>query len=161
MIAIIKNRTSFLGLILISLFFIQFFLKLNWDWLFELQHGEMYKRWTGLILAVFILFQWLLSLTRVVKRWRVYNMKMQNLHQWVGALSPLFFYIHSINLGYGYLLLLSYIFLANTLLGYINLDVIKNNSDLVFKGWMILHVALSILITFLMFFHIIIVFYYK
>jgi hypothetical protein len=86
---------------------------------------------------------------------------MQNLHKWLGALSPLFFYIHSMDLGYGYLLLLSYVFLTNALLGYINLDVVKNNSELLFKGWMIVHVALSLIVTFLLFFHISMVFYYK
>jgi hypothetical protein len=86
---------------------------------------------------------------------------MQSIHKWIGALSPLFFYVHCMSLGYGYLALLSYIFIANTLLGYFNLDVIKNNSDVLFKGWMITHVALSLVITILMFFHIVMVFYYK
>ena len=40
-------------------------------------------------------------------------------------------------------------------------DVIKNNSDALFKGWMIAHVALSIVVTILMVFHITMVFYYK
>lgn len=88
-------------------------------------------------------------------------MYMAGLHKWAGALSPIFFYMHSMGMGYGYLALLSYIFLANALLGYINLDVIKNNSELLFKGWMILHVAFSLIITILMFFHITMVFYYK
>lgn len=158
---VVQNKTTFIGLFFISAFFIQFFLKLEWEWLVNLQRGELYKRWSGLGLAFFILFQWLLSLTRVVKKWRVYNLKMQNSHKWLGALSPLFFFIHSASFGYGYLLLMSYFFFANALLGYINLDVVKNNSEILFKGWMIAHVALSLLITFLMFFHIGIVFYYK
>ncbi len=82
-------------------------------------------------------------------------------HKWVGAFSPLVFYMHSIGMGYGYLALLAYIFLANTLLGYINLDVIKNDNELLFKGWMILHVAFSIVITLMMVFHLGVVFYYK
>ncbi len=86
---------------------------------------------------------------------------MQNIHKWLGAISPLFFYVHSVNLGYGYLLLLSCVFFSNALLGYINLDVIKNNGDALFKGWMISHVALSLIITILLFFHITMVFYYK
>lgn len=161
MIVISGNRTSLIGLILLALFFVQFFLNLEWNWLFQLQQEEMYKRWSGLFLALFIVFQWLLTLTRVVKKWRVHNLKMQNLHKWLGALSPLFFYVHSMDLGYGYLLLLSYVFLTNALLGYINLDVVKNNSELLFKGWMIVHVALSLIVTFLLFFHISMVFYYK
>lgn len=156
-----NNKSTLVGLILLIAFFLQFFLKLEWDWLFQLQHEEMYKRWSGLGLAVFIAFQWLLTLTRTIKRLRKNAMTMQTIHKWLGALSPIFFYIHSMSLGYGYLLLLSYIFFSNTLLGYLNLDVIKNSSDTFFKGWMIVHVALSILVTILMVFHITMVFYYK
>jgi cytochrome b561 len=156
-----NNRSSLLGVVLFLAFLLQLVLKLEWQWLFELQQGEMYKRWTGLVLAIFIAFQWVLSMTRTVKKWRPYAMTMQNIHKWVGALSPLFFYVHCMALGYGYLLLLSYIFIANTLLGYFNLDVLKNNSDLLFKGWMICHVALSLIVTILMVFHIVMVFYYK
>ncbi len=153
--------TSVIGLILLALFLTQFFLKLEWSWLWSLQQEELYKRWTGLFLALFIAFQWVLSLSRVLKRLRPYSLKMTTLHKWVGALSPLFFYVHSIGMGYGYLALLAYVFLANTLLGYVNLDVIKNDSELLFKGWMMTHVALSMIVTILLFFHIGTVFYYK
>lgn len=155
------NKSTILGLVLLFAFFIQFFLKLEWSWLLQLQQEEMFKRWTGLFLALFIVFQWMLSLTRSVKKLRKYNLNMQAAHKWLGAVSPLFFYIHSINLGYGYLLLLAYIFFSNALLGYINLDVIKNKGEVLFKGWMITHVALSLIISILMLFHITMVFYYK
>ena len=155
------NKSTIIGLVLLFLFFLQFFLKLDWSWLFQLQQEEIYKRWSGLFLALFIVFQWLLSLIRSVKKLRKYNLKMQSIHKWLGALSPLFFYIHSMYLGYGYLLLLTYIFFSNAFLGYINLDVIKNKGELLFKGWMITHVALSLIITILLLFHITMVFYYK
>lgn len=156
------NTTStFLGLLLLLVFFLQLFLKLEWPWLLELQQQESYKRWSGLGLALFITFQWVLTLTRVSKKLRPYALNMTAIHKWLGAICPILFYIHSMTLGYGYLLLLSYIFFSNTLLGYLNLDIIKNNSDVLFKGWMIIHVALSLLITIMMFFHITMVFYYK
>lgn len=158
---IMNSKSTLVGLVLLSAFFLQLLLNLQWTWLFELQQEEMYKRWSGLGLAIFILFQWLLTFTRVVKKWRKNAMKMQSIHKWLGALSPVLFYIHSMYLGYGYLLLLSYIFFSNTLLGYLNLDVLKNNSDLLFKGWMMTHVALSIIVTIMMVFHITMVFYYK
>ncbi|GGD03847.1 hypothetical protein [Hyunsoonleella pacifica] len=156
-----KNKSTIVGLVLLLAFFIQYILKLEWSWLFLLQQDEMYKRWSGLFLAIFILFQWVLSLTRTVKKWKKHAMKMQSIHKWVGALSPIFFYIHSMSLGYGYLLLLSYIFFSNTILGYFNLDVLKNNSDALFKGWMITHVTLSLVVSIMMLFHITMVFYYK
>ncbi|MCB4798098.1 hypothetical protein [Neotamlana laminarinivorans] len=155
------SKTSVLGIIFFLTFVIQFLFKLNWEWLFQLQQQEMYKRWTGLLLAVFVLFQWLLSLVRTVKTLKKFAVNMQEIHKWLGAISPLLFYIHSIGLGYGYLLLLSYIFLANTVLGYFNLDVVKKSGEIYFKGWMIAHVALSLIIAILMVFHITMVFYYK
>ena len=150
-----------IGLLLLILFFVQFFIKLEWIWLQDLQQQEMYKRWSGLGLASFIVFQWLLTLTRVVKKWWKLSLKMTSIHKWVGAFSPVLFYIHSMGMGYGYLALLSYIFFVNMAIGQLNLDVIKNDNELLFKGWMISHVAFSIIITVLMFFHIGVVFYYK
>ncbi|GGZ93007.1 hypothetical protein [Algibacter mikhailovii] len=156
-----NNKSTIVGLVLLFAFLLQFFFNIEWTWLFNLQQGEIYKRWSGLLLAVLIVMQWVLTLTRVVKKWRAYAMTMQNIHKWLGALSPLVFYIHSMSMGYGYLLLLSYIFFSNALLGYLNLDVIKSSSEALFKGWMITHVALSIVITIMMVFHITMVFYYK
>lgn len=155
------NKSTYLGLTLLLLFFIQFFFDLDWNWLSQLQQKQMYKRWSGLGLAIFISFQWVLTYTRIIPKLRKYALNMNQVHKWLGAISPILFYIHSMNLGYGYLLFLSYIFFANTLLGYINLDVIKSNNNLLFKGWMIAHVAFSIIVTIIMFFHITMVFYYK
>ncbi|TYA78513.1 hypothetical protein [Seonamhaeicola marinus] len=156
-----NNKSTVVGLILFAAFILQLVLKLEWTWLLQLQQEEMYKRWSGLLLTLVIAFQWLLSVVRTRKRFRQHIFTMQNIHKWVGALSPVIFYIHTMHFGYGYLLLLSYIFFANTILGYFNLDVIKNNSDALFKGWMIAHVALSLIITILMVFHVVMVFYYK
>ena len=64
---IANSKPSILGLVLLCAFFIQFFLQLEWNWLFELQQMEMYKRWSGLVLALFIAFQWALTFTRVIK----------------------------------------------------------------------------------------------
>ncbi len=157
----ITNKSTILGVLLLLIYLVQYFFNLQWQWLSTLQQGEMFKRWSGLFLSLFIAFQWVLTFTRVIKKFRKHAIKMTTIHKWLGALSPLFFYIHSISLGYGYLLLLSYIFFSNALIGYINLDVIKNNSDLLFKAWMMLHVAFSLIITIMMFFHIGMVFYYK
>lgn len=158
---VLSSKTTLIGLVLLTAFFLQFFLALQWNWLYELQQDEIYKRWSGLGLGLFIAFQWVLTLTRVVKKWRTKAMTMLTIHKWLGAISPLLFYIHSMAMGYGYLLLLSYIFFSNTLLGYFNLDIIKNNSDTLFKGWMIAHVALSIIISIMLVFHVAVVFYYK
>lgn len=155
------NYSSYVGLVLLILFFLQFFLDWKWDWLAKMQNNEYYKRWSGLGLAFFISFQWVLTFSRIIKKFRPKSQKMAVFHKWVGATSPLMFYSHSMIMGYGYLALLSYVFLANAFMGYANLDVIKSNNEIVFKAWMISHVAFSVIITILMFFHIGMVFYYK
>lgn len=156
-----NNYSVSVGLILFVLYVVQFIIGFNWSWLEQFQLDESYKRWSGFALGLLILFQWLLTFVRVIKRFRIYSEKITTFHKWLGALSPLFFYFHSTTLGYGYLLLLSYIFLFNVLIGNLNLDIIKSTNEWVFKLWMIIHVLLSIVITVLMFFHIGVVFYYK
>ena len=156
-----NTKSTTIGLILLFLFFLQFALDLKWDWLYKLQQEEMFKRWSGFGLGIFILFQWLLTFSRVIQKFRKYSLKVTQLHKWIGALSPLLFYFHSMELGYGYTALLAYLFLINTVLGYFNLDVIKSANEVLFKGWMIVHVAFSIIVTLLMVFHIGVVFYYK
>ena len=156
-----NTKSTTIGLILLFLFFLQFILDLKWEWLYKLQQEEMFKRWSGFGLGIFILFQWLLTFSRVIQKFRKYSLKVTQLHKWIGALSPLLFYFHSMELGYGYTALLAYIFMINTLLGYFNLDVIKSANEVLFKGWMIVHVAFSIIVTLLMVFHIGVVFYYK
>lgn len=126
-----------------------------------LQSQENFKRWSGLAVALFIVFQWFLTFTRIITKLRKHSVKLTNIHKWIGAFSTLLFYIHATSFGYGYLALLSYIFFTNLLLGTINLDVIKSQKEWIFKSWMIVHVSLSMLITGIMFLHIGTVFYYK
>ncbi|KAA1248157.1 hypothetical protein [Aquimarina sp. RZ0] len=158
-----KKEYNFLiiGFTIFTVFIVQYLLELRWQWLYELQLDENYKRWSGVFVGAFIIFQWILTITRAFKRLRIYAVRFTSLHKWVGITSPLFFYVHAMEFGYGYLALLSYIFFINMILGTINLDIIKSQKDWIFQSWMITHVALSIIITFLMFFHIGIVFYYK
>ena len=155
------NKLTSIGLLLLLLYLMQFILDLKWEWLYNRQQEELYKRWSGLGLALFIVIQWLLTFSRIIKTLRKYSSKVTNIHKWFGALSPLLFYFHSMSFGYGYLMLLTYIFLVNNFIGYFNLDVIKSTNEVLFKGWMITHVAFSMVITILMVFHIGMVFYYK
>ncbi|KZS41714.1 hypothetical protein AWE51_20160 [Aquimarina aggregata] len=150
-----------IGSILFLVYILQYILNLRWVALYDLQLNENYKRWSGVFVSAFILFQWILTFTRISKRLRKYAMQFTYIHKWVGILSPIFFYLHAMEFGYGYLALLSYIFFINMILGTINLDIIKSTKNWIFQSWMITHVALSFFITFLILFHIGVVFYYK
>lgn len=157
------NRQLFIsiGSVLFVLFIIQDLLPLKWAYLETLQQDQSYRRWSGLFLSIFILFQWSLSIVRTVPRWQDKSLLYHKIHTWLGAFTPLFFYVHSTKLGFAFLFLLSITFMVNFLLGMLNLDVLKNKKQWYFQGWMITHVALSIFITLLTIYHVWIVFYYE
>jgi hypothetical protein len=159
----LKNNKyiTVIGLLLFSLYVLQEALSIKWDSLEFLQTQENYKRWSGLAVGLFILFQWLLTFSRIIPKFREKSVTINEIHKWIGVLSPILLYIHSTQFGFGYLALFSYLFLGNMLLGTINLDVLKSTKTWLFKSWMITHVSFSMIITFLMFFHIGVVFYYK
>ncbi len=150
-----------IGFTTLILYILQYVLNLKWQWLYDLQLDEDYKRWSGVVVGIFILFQWILTLTRIIKKWRKHAIKFTTWHKWIGIISPVLFYFHAMEFGYGYLALLSYIFFANMVLGTVNLDIIKSQKNWIFQSWMITHVALSIVITFIVVFHIGVVFYYE
>jgi methionine sulfoxide reductase heme-binding subunit len=157
------GRIAFIltGSILFACFLAQDFFDLKWEYLLQLQDDQMYRRWSGLVLSVIILFQWTLSIVRSTPKWEELSLTFYNIHNWMGAFTPLLFYFHSMKLGFAYLFVLSLTFFGNFLLGMLNLDVIKNKSQLIFQGWMITHVACSLFITFLTIYHVWVVFYYE
>lgn len=151
-----------ISIFLFIAYLVQYFLPVKWEWLYNLQeHDQMYKRWSGLAVFLFIVFQWVLTVSRVWRPLQKHAVKLTNIHKWVGAFAPILFYVHVMEFGYGYLALLSYLFFANMLLGFVNLDVIKSHKNWIFQSWMIVHVSFSIIITFISIFHIGVVFYYE
>ena len=80
------HRSTIVGITLLLLFFLQLFLKLEWNWLLELQQKQLYKRWSGLGLAVFIVFQWILTFTKVTAKLRKHSLKMIVIHNKVPQL---------------------------------------------------------------------------
>ena len=156
-----RLRFVIVGGTLFLLFALQDVLDLRWEYLRQWQLDQMYRRWSGLGLFLVILSQWVLSLVRVVPRWQGKSRVFYTLHNWVGAFTPLLFYLHAMQLGFAYLFVLSITFFGNFLLGMFNLELLKSRSPLVFQGWMILNVAFSLFISLLTVYHIWVVFYYE
>jgi hypothetical protein len=148
------------GLVFFLLYILQEVLNIRWQYLNALQLEETFKRWSGLCLLIFIMLQWSLTIFRIKKHLEPHAPSIMNVHKWMGSFSPLIFYIHSMEFGFAYLFLLSIAFFSNVLLGFLHVDVIKTKAYWYFQGWMIAHVAFSLLITLLALFHIWIVFYY-
>lgn len=78
-----------------------------------------------------------------------------------GGLAPLLFYVHSIQIGYGYLAVLSWIFLCNMLVGVASPVGINIRSRSYAASWVTIHVMLAILTVVLGLFHGYIALYYK
>ena len=60
-----KVTTTYIGIILFLAFVIQSIFQFTIEPLNTLQDEEMYKRWSGLGVSIFILLQWLLTIFRI------------------------------------------------------------------------------------------------
>lgn len=157
-----KKLYIIIGYALLCCYLLQEILDLRWQVLVALQREETYKRWSGLLLLMVIATQWTLTIARANKTLEVATLtRFYSVHKWLGAFSPLFFYLHSMQLGFMYLFFLSITFFANLVLGFTNLELIKKYPKWVFQLWMIFHVGLSVLITSLTLYHVVVVFYYE
>ncbi len=150
----------YLGILLLALFFVQDVFQIRWQWLQELQRDETYKRWSGLVLAIYVTGQWCLSALRMRDETRA-SRRMYSIHYRMGALAPLFLYIHSVQLGHAYQLALTSVYFANAFVGLFNQEFWNITSRLFQYYWMIVHVTLSVLVVILMVYHLFIALYYK
>ena len=151
----------YIGYGLLAFFIIQLILPFQWPYLSEWQANESYRRWSGTALMVYIALQWLLTLFRMRSPVSRTSNLLLLIHKWIGAFSPLMFFIHSVGLGFGYLLILGSTFFFNFVLGLLNVQIIKSFGNRLFQAWYITHISLSVLITVLAGLHIWVVFYYK
>jgi len=156
-----KKGYLYIGIFLLLLYIMQAVFEWLWAPLYDLQQLEGFKRWSGLGLFIYITIQWTLTIFRTKKSWEHNSPLIMEIHKWMGAFSPVVFYIHSMVFGYAYLLILSLTFFANVLIGFVNLDVIKTKAYWYFQTWMITHVAFSLAISLIAIYHIWIVFYYN
>jgi methionine sulfoxide reductase heme-binding subunit len=156
-----KNNYVWVGMMLFGIFVLQYMLGWQWALLQRWQTNATYKAITGFLLATYIGFQWLLYFFRKQPQ-RSNEQKRQayQLHKWIGALSPLFFWMHSVKLGYAYLLILSVLYFANFGLGLMNVEAIAARSKWYLQVWLVAHLTFSTLIVFLTMHHIWVSFYF-
>ena len=156
-----KKGYLYTGVFLFIAYILQDVLVLHWQYLADLQLQESYKRWSGLALFTYIGLQWSLTLFRIKKSLEDRSATVMSIHKWMGAFSPLIFYVHSMKFGFAYLFILSVLFFVNVFLGFVHMDELKAKAYWYFQGWMIAHVAFSLAVSLLAFYHIWIVFYYS
>lgn len=151
-------RWRALGVAGVLLYLVQDFSGLRWEWLAELQTEDAFKYVTGAGLLSYVGWQWWLFYARVKGR----NLRrLLAWHQRTGALVPLLFYIHSVEIGYGYLMALSWIFLGNMLVGAASPLGIKVKNRYYTVSWGFIHVSLAALTGIMGLFHAYIAVYYK
>lgn len=157
-----KTNYIYLAISLFVLYVLQEIAQVKFAPLENLQANETYRRWSGLVVFLFVTWQWALSVVRIKWAHKPARVeKFYTIHAWIGSFAPLLFYLHSTKPGFAYLLVLTLSFYANFCLGLINLDVLKKRAYWYFQSWMIAHVSLSIIITGLSIYHVWIVFYYN
>ena len=131
---------------------------LRWTWLDRLQTVDEFKYATGACLLLYVGWQWYLFLAR--QQGRKITLLLP-LHQRSGVFAPVLFYVHSMQIGYGYLAVLSWVFLGNIVVGLVTPAGIKIRSRAYTFSWGVVHVMLAALTVILGFFHGYIALYYK
>ena len=155
------NQNFFwVGALLCALFVLQDALAVKWAWFESLQANEVYKRWSGLALMLYIAEQSFLSITRIrgQRRWAKTLYKVHNV---LGVFAPVFYYIHSTEFGYGYLFVLSFVYYSNLIVGLLNQKFWHINISHFNQVWMVMHVTFSVLTIILGAYHVFIAFYYQ
>ena len=142
---------SLAGAALWLLFLAQLDLEFEWLPLSAWQGDRWYKIASGSLLAGFVCFQWLLALLRV-NRWARAARALYPWHRAVGAFSPVLLFLHSTRLGFGYLLMLSTVYVANNVVGLLSPSAFPRLKMLV-PFWLIAHIALSVLLAALVVYH--------
>ncbi|MFT4535867.1 MAG: hypothetical protein ACJA1A_002811 [Saprospiraceae bacterium] len=154
-----KKTENIIGLILFTLYLLQYLAQLEFDYLTQLQTNSTYRHWSGFVLFLFILGQWVLPIFR-----GVFDMKgkaierMHSIHNLLGVTSPIVFYLHSSRPDYGLLLLLTVVFFMNLLVG---LSLNCDSYNKYFRFGLVLHVIMSAQIMISTILHIWIVFIYN
>ncbi|MET0594831.1 MAG: hypothetical protein ABW133_19175 [Polyangiaceae bacterium] len=134
------------------LFFWRFQLQLEWQPLTALQGQTWYKVASGSLLAGYVSFQWMLALLRA-NRWARAARALYAWHRAAGVLAPVLLLLHSTRLGYGYLLGLSAVYVANNVWGLMSPSAYPRLKAWV-PSWLITHIALSVLLVGLVGYHV-------
>ena len=134
------------------LFLEQLVLGTEWGSLGVWQRQMWYKIASGSLLAGFVCFQWLLALLRV-NRWARAARALFSWHQTAGAFAPVLLLLHSTRLGFGYLLILSSVYVANNVVGLVSPSAFPRLKILL-PFWVIAHIALSVLLAALVVYHV-------
>ena len=144
--------------ILCLLFMLQCYYNLSPQWLVDLQANNLYKQITGFLLIACVLYQWRLAFAR--SQGRKSNTVAKSDHRFYGALLPIVYFIHSVEIGYAYQAVISLALLSNCIVGGCNPITLKIKHKHYYSSWLLLHIALSVIILPLSLYHLYVVYAY-
>jgi hypothetical protein len=157
-----KITKNSIGILLFLFYLLQYVIQIDLGYLLTLQTDSTYRHWSGLLLFLTLICQWLLPIFR-----GIYNLTGEGLanlvriHNWLGVLTPFIFFLHSPRPDYGLLLALTFLFFLNFLFG---LFISSRFAEKYFEYQNLViavHILLSAVILALSSLHVWIVFYYN
>ncbi|MCH8142152.1 MAG: hypothetical protein IH908_11215, partial [Proteobacteria bacterium] len=134
------------------------------DWGFSaiiaLQQIDAYRFTTGSLLIAFIGYQWYMPYLKLTRR---LALTATERHSYLGMLAPVLLYLHSVSLGFAYTVVLSSLFVFNTMVGAVDKTLIRNlqQRENYQRIWLMVHVPSSCLITVLALIHLVYALAYK
>ncbi len=134
------------------------------DWGFSaiiaLQQIDAYRFTTGSLLIAFIGYQWYMPYLRLTRR---LALTATERHSYLGMLAPVLLYLHSVSLGFAYTVVLSSLFVFNTMVGAVDKTLIRNleRRQRFQRFRLLVHIPSSCLITMLALIHMVYALAYK
>lgn len=149
----------YIGLFLICNYLIQDYFDWQLESLYQLQQDFIYKQISGIVFLGLILFQWRLYYRRSTKN----TNSIQNIffsHRFYGAITPLFLYMHSMEIGYALQAMLSICFISCVLSGLFSPNTWGIRAKYYINTWLVFHVMSASCMLGLTVFHVYIVYWY-
>ena len=154
-------RWRLAGLALVLAYVGQDALDASWPALAALQTQDWYKYATGTGLVLYVGWLWCLFALRLG------GLRGRNVGRWMArheksaVFAPCLLYLHSVQIGYGYLAVLGGVFLSAVAVGLASPAAFRFRSRSYLAAWLVLHVMLAALVTLLGLYHGYIALYYK
>lgn len=145
---------AIVGGTLLALYVAQARLDLQVPALAALQRDERYKVISGSVLAGYLLYQTLMGRRRIYDQVGVVFW-----HKLAGALAPLLLYLHATHFAYGYLILLTGLYLGTAGLGLLHKVALRERT--LYTWWLIIHLATACSLVVLSGYHAIIALAYE
>jgi len=160
--SLIKLVSSYylIGMSLLALYLVQQQMGVTLELLNELQNNFDYKQISGYLFVLYLVYQWKLSRVRQGGTAIDKKSALRN-HKYSGMLAPLFLFLHTTEIGTGYLGILSVVFLVTVFTGLINYENISLRHKSYLYSWLITHITAATLTSVLILFHVYVVYNYS